>query len=161
MKYKKIPRDVSVYVRYLHQHGGVKGKELTDKFPEYSAHSIHRHAKLAIGEDPTDKRKHNKGRPRVLTERDMRHVESSIHHLRRCEQGVFTSVHIQEQSGTQHVSNRSVRRHLSRQGYGYRQCRKKGQLTDKDLENRLKYAKDIKKRNLGVNFWTNGIGFYV
>ena len=79
-------------------------------------------------------------RPRLLTNQDMRHVEASIHHLRRSEQGVFTSVHIQEQSGTQNVSNRTVMRHHNRQGYGYRQCRKKGQLTDKDLEIRLKYA---------------------
>lgn len=161
MKYKKIPRDVSVYLRYLHQHGGLKGKELTEKFPEYSERSVHRHARLPIGEDPEDKRKQNKGRPRLLTERDMRHVESSIHHLRRSEQGVFTSVHIQEQSGTTNMSNRTVRRHLNREGYGYRQCRKKGQLTDDDLKKRLAFAKDIKKRKLGVNFWTSGIGFYV
>ena len=161
MKYKKIPRDVSVYVRYLHQHGGLKGKELTDKFPEYSPRSIHRHARLPIGEDPADKRKQNKGRPRLLTEHDTRHIERSIHHLRRTEQGVFTSIHIQEQSGTLNVSNRTVRRHLNRQGYGYRQCRKKGQLTDRDLARRLAYAKSIKKRNLGVDFWTSGIGFYV
>ena len=161
MKYKKIPRDVSVYVRYLHQHGGLRGKALTDKFPEYSARSIHRHARLPIGEDPKDKRKENKGRPRLLTERDIRHVEASIHHLRRTEQGVFTSVHIQEQSGTSTVSNRTVRRHLNREGYGYRQCRKKGQLTDLDLQRRLAYAKNIKRKNLGVDFWTSGIGFYV
>ena len=121
MVYKKIPRDVSVYLRYLHQHGGLKGKELTDRFPDYSTRSIHRHARLPIGEEPVDKRKQNKGRPRKLTERDIRHVEASIHHLRRTEQGVFTSVHIQEQSGTQNVSNRTVRRQLNRSGYGYRQ----------------------------------------
>jgi transposase len=50
---------------------------------------------------------------------------------------------------------------MNREGYGYRQCRRKGQLTDEDLKKRLAYAKEIKKRKLGVEFWTKGIGFYV
>ena len=152
---------MSVYLRYLHQHGGLKGKELTDRFPQYSARSIHRHASLPVGAAATDKRKHNKGRPPKLTARDKRHIEAAIHHLRRSEQGVFTSRHIQEQSGTLAVDNRTVRRQLNRTGYGYRQCRKKGQLTDYDLKRRLDYAKNIRKRKLGVDFWTSGIGFYV
>ena len=161
MKYKKIPLDVSVYLRYLHQHGGLKGKKLCEKFPQYSARSIHRHAALPVGADTRDKRKENKGRPRKLTEREKRHVESAIQRLRHTEQGVFTSVHIQEQSGTTRVCNRTVRRHLNRVGYGYRQCRKKGQLTEDDCKKRLKFAQNIKKRKLPEEFWTTGIGFYV
>ena len=160
-KYKKIPIDVSIYLRYLHQDGGVKGKELENRFPQYSARSIHRHAAKPIGADTTDKRKSNKGRPRKLSARDKRHVEAAIHHLRRTEQGIFTSIHVQEQSGTTGVSNRTVRRYMNREGYGYRQCRKKGQLTPKDCEKRLKFAKDIRKRKLPEDFWTTGIGFYV
>ena len=161
MKYKKIPLDVSIYLRFLHQHGCVKGKELCEKFPNYPPRSIYRHAALQVGADNTDRRKHNKGRPRKLTERDRRHVEAAIKRLRHTEQGVFTSIHIQEQAGTTSVSNRTVRRHLNRQGYGYRQCRKKGQLTIADCKKRLAFAKSIRKHNLPPEFWMTGIGFYV
>ena len=161
MKYKKIPLDVSIYLRYLHQHGGLKGKKLCEKFPQYSPRSIHRHAALPVGADTRDRRKGNKGRPRKLSDRDKRHIESAIQRLRHTEQGVFTSIHIQELSGTSRVCNRTVRRHLNRDGYGYRQCRKKGQLTESDCKKRLKYAENIKKQELPKEFWTTGIGFYV
>ena len=160
-EYKRIPIDVSIYLRYLHQHGGLKGKALYNKFPQFSPRSIHRHAAKRIGEDAADKRKFNKGRPRKLTARDKRHIEAAIHHLRRIEQGVFTSRHVQEQSGTLGVCNRTVRRHLNKQGYGYRQCRKKGQLTQHDCGKRLLFAKNIRKQQLPPTFWTTGIGFYV
>ena len=54
-----------------------------------------------------------------------------------------------------------MRRHLNRHGYGYRQCRRKGQLTESDCKKRLKFAENIKKQKLPKEFWTTGIGFYV
>ena len=40
MKKIKIPRDMSVYLRCQHQHGGVKCSELVRMYPQYSASSI-------------------------------------------------------------------------------------------------------------------------
>ena len=159
--YEKIPIDVSIYLRYLYQHGGVKGKALTDRFPKFSKRSIYRHAKLPVGEKAEDKRMKNKGRPRKICSRDKRHVASTINRLRRSEEGVFTSVHVQQAAGLSNVSNRTVRRHLNEQGYGYLQCRKKGLLTENDCKNRLEFAKNIQQQNLPENFWENGIGFYI
>ena len=48
-KYKKIPMDVSIYVRYLHQDKGEGLKDLILKYPENSKTSLHRHSKLTIG----------------------------------------------------------------------------------------------------------------
>ena len=48
-KYKKIPMDVSIHVRYLHQDKGEGLKDLILKYPENSKTSLHRHSKLTIG----------------------------------------------------------------------------------------------------------------
>ena len=161
MKYTKIPVEVSIYLRYLHQHGGVKGRDLVKRYPQYSPRSIYRHASLPVNEPAADRRKQNKGRPRALNARDERHLESGIKRLRRTEEGVFNSVHLQRLCGLQGVSNRSVRRALNRKGYGYRQCRKKGQLTWDDCKKRLKFAQNILKNNLSETFWTEGVAFYI
>jgi len=80
--------------------------------------------------------------------------------LRR-ERAEFTSGKIQERAGIGHsVGNRTVRRCLARHGYKYRQSRKKGLLTGKDLVRRLKYARQHLK-NTQANFWTEGIGFHL
>lgn len=160
MKYKRIPPEISVYLRYLHQHGGVKGKELVKRYPQYPPRSIYRHASLPVQEPPIDRRKQNKGRPRALDARDERHIESGIKRLRRTEEGVFNSVHLQRICGLDNVSNRSVRRALNRKGYGYRQCRKKGQLTADDCTKRLNFAQGVIKNNLPPSFWTEGVAFY-
>ena len=48
-KCKKIPMDVSIHVRYLHQDKGEGLKDLILKYPENSKTSLHRHSKLTIG----------------------------------------------------------------------------------------------------------------
>ena len=157
----KIPLDVSIYLRYLHQHGRKTPKELVKLFPNYSQRSIYRHAKKTIGDCREDGRKFNQGRPRLLSPRDSRQLLSSLKRLRRTEQGVFSSVQLQENAGLEQVSNKTVRRELHKHGYGYRQCRKKGQLTERDCQKRLKYARAVKKMALGDDFWTRDIAFYL
>ena len=161
MKCKKIPIEVSIYIRYLHQHGKVCEKDLLKKFPQYSSRSIYRHASLPVGQVSADGRKKNKGRPKLITGRESRRLISCINQLRRTEHGVFNSVHLQDEAELTHVSNRTVRRVLNLNGYGYRQCRKKGQLTEDDLKVRLNYARLIKRKKLPESFWEEGIAFYL
>ena len=161
MKYQKIPTEVSIYIRYLHQHGKVSGKDLLKKFPQYSRRSIYRHASLPVGKTIEDGRKKNKGRPKSITDRESRRLLTCVKQLRRREQGVFNSVHLQHEADLRHVCNRTVRRVLNSNGYGYRQCRKKGQLTEDDLKVRLNYARTIKKTKLPESFWKEGIAFYL
>jgi hypothetical protein len=60
-----VPKETSIYMRYLFQDKGLRGNELLKRFPKYSKATIYRHAKLPINEVATfDKRKHNKGRPK-------------------------------------------------------------------------------------------------
>jgi hypothetical protein len=48
---------------------------------------------------------------------------------------------------------------LNRKGYGYRQARKKGLLTETDKKKRAKFAKNVLKRPK-EEFWTECIRFY-
>lgn len=160
-KYNKMPIEVSIHLRYLHQDQGIAGKELVKRYPQYAQRSVYHNMKLPIGERAEDKRKANPGRPRKLTQRDERQLVTQITKLRDTT-GVFNSTHIQRQAGiaVNNVSNRTVRRCLGRLDYKYEQCRRKGQVTKKDMGLRLKFAKDCKK-NLNEEFWKTGISFYL
>ena len=77
----------------------------------------------------------NEGRPRKLTLRDERSIIRAVKKLRN-ESVSFSSKRIKtEANKREDVSCRSVRRFLNRKGYGYRQARKKGLLTEADKKN--------------------------
>ena len=161
MKYNKIPLKLSIYLRCLYQDGKISAKDLVKRFPQYSRRSIYRHASFSLSLDKADKRKLSKGRPHALNDREVRHLLSSLKQLRRKEQGVFTSTHLQEAAGLKNVSNRTIRLVLNRNGYGFHQYRKKGQLTAEDYKVRLRFAKTIKRKKLPDSFWKEDIAFYI
>ena len=71
-KYKKIPLEVSIHVRYLYQQQKMTGKELKRMYPSYPMSTLYRHAKKPIKCIQVDKRHQNKARPKKLCERDQR-----------------------------------------------------------------------------------------
>ena len=74
--------------------------------------------------------------------------------------GTFSSVELQDHVGlTQTCSNRSVRRFIARNDFGFYQCRRKEQLTPEDLDKRLKFCKKYKQ--LPNDFWETGISLYL
>ena len=135
-KYKSIPPDVSVHIRYLHQDKLESITTINRRYPDYPRTSIFRHATKPIGQPATDRRIGNKkaGRKKLLTVRDERHLESSLLKLRN-EIGNIHSTVVQKHAGLKEklVSNRTVRRTLNAKGYKCSQCRKKGQLSIEDL----------------------------
>ena len=49
MVYKtKIPLDVSIYLRYLHQDRNIRIKELVKEYKQYSKTSIYQHTKKSL-----------------------------------------------------------------------------------------------------------------
>ena len=158
-KQRKIPVEVSVHLRFLHQEMGLRGRELTRGHPEYSRASIYPHAKKRIGAEHTDKRHTNPGRPRKLTERDRRSLLQNISKLRQTTVS-FTVKRLSHATGTaSKVSHQTVRRLLHRQGYRYFHSRKKELLTKKDLQRRLKFAHKV-RRLLPESFRRRGMAFY-
>ena len=93
-KMKPIPIRDSAQMASLHQHGGLKVKEVVKLFPNYRQASIYRHCKRHIGpSDPVDKRSFNRGRPSKITKQDQRSIIRSLKKLRGTE-GSFTSPRI-------------------------------------------------------------------
>jgi len=157
----------SCQLRALVQYGGVKVKTIIDdkeRFPGFAdipESTLYTHAKKPLdGMEPHDKRVLNKGRPRLLGDRDLRVVKRQISVLRSSE-GAFSSIRLQAHSTGEKTSNATFRRYLRRMGYGYRTTRRKGVLKKTDLVKRLKFAKKIKRLGLGPNFWKEGISFYL
>ena len=66
----KMPLELSIRLRNLHQNKGVKVSELVKRFTQYSKASIYFHAKLPTCTVKEDTRSKNKGRPCLLDERD-------------------------------------------------------------------------------------------
>lgn len=159
-KYKKVPVEVSLHLRYLHQDMGITCSELCKRYPAYASRSIYRHSKLPIGCKPFDKRKHNAGRPRKLTFRDIRRIKMTFPRLREHAPS-FTSKKVKLEAGIGNdVSNKTVRRCMNNLGYHYCQSRKKGLLSKEDMKVRQKFARKVKKI-LREDFWMNGISFYL
>ena len=159
-KYKKMPLDVSFYLRYLSQDKKETLPELMKRYPQYSRTTIYRHSKILNGNMDVDSRHKNTGRRPKLTQRDGRKLVNSLLKLRKSV-GNCASSEIQREAGIdeRHVSNRTVRRCLKKQGYKYTQCRRKGQLFTDDLKKRVQFARKCNK--LPETFWQGGVAFYL
>ena len=156
----KIPLEVSLHLRYLYQDLGTRGKQLLDKFKQYSKASIYRHAKKPIESRAIDKRKNNPGRPPKLSARDKRSILRQVEVLRDSVRH-FISRHVRISSGIESsVSDETVSRVMRKDGLRYRHARKKGLLTRKDLKLRLAFAKKV-RRKLNPDFWKHDISFYL
>ena len=74
--------------------------------------------------------------------------------------GTISSVELQDHAGlAQTCSTCTVRNFLSRNDFGFYQCRRKVQLTPEDSGKRLKLCKKCKQ--LLNDFWETGISFYL
>lgn len=157
----KISLEHSCQIRSAYQLAGYRGKQLLHLFPQYSKATIYRHAVKPInGDEIHDKRKNNKGRPTKLSSQDNRNIIRSIYKL-RIQEGSFTSNRVQMESGVTNVCNKTVRRTMNKSGFRYLKSRKKGLLSLKDCRDRLRFCRNIRKDNLGQNFWNEKISFYL
>ena len=68
MKYKKVPLEVSVRMTYLHQEMGMKTRDITKKYPQYSTLSKYRHANKSL--HVVKEQKNKGGRLTKMTVRD-------------------------------------------------------------------------------------------
>ena len=130
----KMPLEVSIHLRYLHQDKGVKISQLLkDKkwHKKHSKSSIYRHAKMAIGEIKEDGRHFNEGRPCLLTARDKLCTEVGCFNVRRLrvEAGIDPE-----------ISDVTVRHCLNSESYKYLQARKKGLMIQKDVKERVGFV---------------------
>ena len=48
---KFVPKETSIYMRFMYQKNHVRGRKLLEAFPNCSKATIYRHAKLSIDEE--------------------------------------------------------------------------------------------------------------
>lgn len=102
-----------------------------------------------------------RGRRRLLTPRDERHLERELLNLQESG-GTFHVCDVMKKAGltTSDISVRSVSRHLNKKNYGYYQTRKKGLLSQNDLKQRVSFARKMTKK-YPPRFWTHEVAFYL
>ena len=138
-KVNKMSTIQSVYIRYLHQDCRMSCNPLVEKFPIYSRATIYRYAKNPINA-PTDRRQFNTGRPPILNCRDKLNIIRHIPRLRETN-GSFTARRLMLEAGLNGVvSIRTMRRCLNSLRYRYKQPRRKGLISKKDLQLRLEFV---------------------
>ena len=74
--FKRVPLDVSIHWRYLHQDAGKTYSEISKmkSYRKFSKATICRHMKKNIGDLVVDLRKNNQGRPPKLSVRQKRNI---------------------------------------------------------------------------------------
>lgn len=110
-KRERVPYVASLHWRYLHQDGRKTWKEIASMkdYKKYSKATICRHMRRKIDDSILDKRKHNKGRPQKLTERDKRNILRQVEILRR-DYGYFTTKRLKVFAGVSaDISDETVR----------------------------------------------------
>ena len=157
---RSVPEKLSMFWRYLYAEKGLSIKEIIRRYPEYSTATIYRHCKQEVsGVAKSDGRKQNAGRPKLLTAREGRKIVRTIRQLREVS-GRFSSKRVKLEAGVQNVSDRTVRRHLNRQGYFYLQSRKKGLMSKADKVKCVKFARKMLKE-YPKDVWSKHISFYL
>ncbi len=161
----RISKQLSLYLKFLHQEGNIGVRELWRRYPTFSLATIQRHATSAVvhmgncmgNGDETQRKK--RGRKRLVDERGERSLLRVLRANR--EKGIaFTSKRLQVESGLEYVSNRTVRRTLNKHGYNYLQARKKGLMSRNDHTIRKSFARKM-MRHYGEDFWKTGLSFYI
>lgn len=153
----RIPLEVSLVLRYLHQERGESLMRLTELYPQFKRTTIYRHMKKPINQMEIQHKK-SPGRPRKVTAREERRIDTAIRKLREVK-GNFSGTDIRNECEMFHIAPRTFRRVLNRMGYKFRQCRKKGILSEEDTVKRLAFAR--KCQTLPRDFWKTGISFYL
>ena len=150
----------SAQIAALVQHGRVKMSRLQEMFPQYSRRTLYRHAGQNMARPANnDNRRRNPGRPRKLSNRDIRKLERCVLRLRKTEGPNFSAARVRVRAGLTHVSTRTICRHLNQAGYKYLQSRRKGLLNAPDLKKRLSFCKEMKKKP--STYWSHDISFYL
>jgi transposase len=99
------------------------------------------------------------GRKKKLTPEQEALILRSILELRD-EEGSFSSRRLMERTGIRHVTDRTVRRLLNRNGYSFLQARKKGLMSQTDKDQRVEFARKM-QAEYSPSVWTDSVAFYL
>jgi len=99
------------------------------------------------------------GRKKKLTPEQEALILRGILQLRD-EEGSFSSRRLMERTGIRHVTDRTVRHLLNRNGYFFLQARKKGLMSETDKDQRVEFARKM-QAEYSPTVWTDSVAFYL
>ena len=112
----RVTMEEFLYMKFLYVEKGVPVVELMKRFQGYSRATIFRHVKRPVNR-LSDKRKLNKGRPKILSLRDERNIVRQISRL-RSKIGPFTLKRLAREAGiAEDVSMSTISRVLRKHGF--------------------------------------------
>ena len=116
--------------------------------------------RIANTEDkvPVNRRKFC-ARKKKLTPEQEALILRSIVELRD-QEGSFSSRRLMERTRIHHVTDRTVRRLLNRNGYFFLQARKKGLMSQTDKDQRVAFARKM-QAEYSLSVWTDSVAFYL
>ena len=147
------------YIAFWHEKG-IATSEIMKRC-QVSRTTVYRIKKESFLPDENNKKRCAGGRPNKLCARDERKLIQRFHALRK-EEGQFSSNRLMQQAGLKdtEVSNQTVHRFLHKNGYHYLQARKKGLMTQCNMNKNIqqKFTGDIWKTSIA--FYLDGVSFY-
>ena len=145
---ERISAKKRAYAEFLCKEKGYSCRQVASKI-RISKSSVSRILKEDHKKNTNNIRKKKKrGRRNLLSERDQRKRARSISQL-RLESPNFSAMEVVQRS----------KAGLKKLGYGFRQTRRKGVLTDRDYKKRLGYARKMQK--MKSDFWIKDVAFYL
>ena len=130
---KKIPDKTKATIRALKATKELSQEEIAQRC-KVSKTSVHRI--ISVQHRAPENRRHLCGRKMKLTPEQEALILQSIEEL-SAQEGSFSSRRLMERTGIRHVTDRTVRRRLNRNGYFFLQARKKGLMSQTDKDNRV------------------------
>ena len=133
-----------------------------EHYPGIPRTTINYHAKKPINECEVDKRKNNRGRPRKLTDGDIRLLRRKVTQLRQSREVNFSAVKLQHLCGLEHVNIKTIHRALRSNNMYFLNTRQKGILTPQDRKLRVEYCKRVVAMvgDKHDDLWSKAISFY-
>ena len=160
----KIPPETEAYARFLRNERKMSLRKVGKKL-NISASSVQRFSQ------PKEKQRRaprssvssvsiRRGRPRKISEAEERYIIRELHKL-RLKEGTFSVARLMLVTGINptKVCRRTVLNVLHRNGYRFRQTRKKGLLSENDLKLRVQFARKMVRRP--TTFWCDDIAFFL
>ena len=134
---KRIPEETKATIRALKATKDLTLEEIAQRC-KVSRTSVHR-LTSAEGREP-ENRRHFSGRGKKISPEQEALILGSIEELRD-QKDSFSSRRLMARTGIRHVSDRTVRRLLNRNGYFFLQARKKGLMSQSDKDMRVTFGR--------------------
>ena len=157
---QRIPVEVSIHWRYLHQDGRKTWLEISKmkSYRKRSKATICRHMVKKIDDLVLDKWKQNPRRPTKLSDRQKRNILRQAKVLQE-EVGNFSVKRVMMSADIRPSISTATVRVMRKAPLKWTHTQKKRVLTKSDLKLRLRFAQKV-RRKLSKGFSTGGLGFY-